>query len=412
MSKPHILILGGWSELLLKALRLGMDVSYLGPTKGTSYFNADLLKDCAYACDANIEQIGLCLAQAKSIHRALPLTAVVSFSELGLETAAIIADNLQVSGLDFDAVLNTRYKDTMRAKLGDHPDLQLPWKRVRSEEDLQHFFDQHGPRIIVKPINGAASQGVHQIRNANELKRYLESREQYGSDGILAEKLIDSDKLYSIETLSVDGRHDIITMSLSKLVGYPYSLVSHTVVPPYGVEREETLRIAGLTRIFLSAIDLKNGVAHTEVKIGSDGRPHIIESQTRVGGDRIWKMAELTSGVHQIDLALDNLIGRPVASACAQKLGAAGFFCFLPPAGVVKAVCELGFLKIDDAVIEYEFNVEIGDSLLDIVDNTQRKGYVCVRALSHDDLFERVARIYKNIWIEYEDGSFWRPAIA
>ncbi|KQR79491.1 hypothetical protein ASG35_06200 [Burkholderia sp. Leaf177] len=412
MSKPHILILGGWTELVEKALGLGMDVSYLGSTKGTSYFDADLLKDCAYACDANIERIGLCLAQAKSIHRALPLTAVVSFSELGLETAAVIADNLRISGLDLDAVLNTRYKDTMRAKLSDYPDLQLPWKRVRSEEDLKHFFDQHGPGIIVKPINGAASQGVHQIRSAEELERYVKSGGQYGGDGILAEMLIDSDKLYSIESLSVDGRHDIITMSLSKLVGYPYSLVSHTVVPPYGVEPEETLRIANLTRTFLSAIDLKNGVAHTEVKVGSDARPFLIESQTRVGGDRIWKMAELTSGVHQIDMALDNLVGRPVDSANAQKLGVAGFFCFLPPAGVVKAVCDPGFLKIDDAVIEYEFNVEAGDLLIDILDNTQRKGYVCARALSHDDLFEHVARIYKNIWIEYEDGSFWRPSFA
>jgi hypothetical protein len=412
MSKPHILILGGWTELLEKALRLGMEVSYFGSIEATSYFNADLLKDCAYVYDENIERTGLCLARAKSVHRALPLTAVISFSEMGLETAAVIADNLRIGGLDLEAVLNTRYKDEMRAKLSEYPELQVPWKRVYSDNDLHRFFDQHGPAIIVKPINGAASQGVHQIRGAEELRRYMESREQYGSDGILAEKLIDSDTLYSIESLSVDGRHDIIAMSLSKLVGYPYSLVSHTVVPPYGVGLEVTERIANLTDTFLTAIGLRSGVAHTEMKVGSDGRPCIIESQTRVGGDRIWKMAELTSGIHQIDLALENATGRAVAPVVVGKHGAAGFFCFLPPAGVVKTVCNPAFLKTDDAVIEYEFNVKAGDLLVDIEDNTQRKGYVCVRASSHEIMFEHVARIYENIWVEYEDGTFWRPTFA
>jgi biotin carboxylase len=409
-DRPHLLLVGGWTEIFHRALDGGFRVSYLGPTAASSAFDPAILRRCEYVEEVEIDRIGICVALARRIHSLKPLTAVVSFTELGLETAAVIADALGVRGLELWPVSVTRYKDWMRRVLADRPHLTVAWRRVSSPTDVERFYSEHGPAIIVKPVNGAASVGVTQIKSVEQMREALKRPGWLRDGAYLAEKLVDGSELYSCETLTLGGRHTIVTFSSTQLVGYPYALATYTMVPPPpGFERIRD-DIVKTVREFLNAIGLTWGVTHTELKVDSDGRPVIIESQTRVGGDRIWRMAELTTGVSQVAAVLRGLVDDSVSVPHLPPSTSVGvFFCLLAPAGRVRRTAALAELAAIEGVLDSRVDITPGQELGPITDNTQRRGYVLLHAPDHDAMYRTMRRICHAFWVEYDDGHIWHP---
>ncbi|MCP2257838.1 Biotin carboxylase [Streptoalloteichus tenebrarius] len=410
MAEPHLLVVGGWTEIIEKAVAAGYAVSYLGPTAGGGGLDPAVLDRCASVHEVAVDQVTVCLALARRIHAERPLDAVVSFTELGLESAAVIADALGLPGPELWPVAATRYKDWTRRALADSPSLALPWRRVASAADVERFHAEHGPAIIVKPVAGAASMGVRQIRSAEELAEAVATPGWLRDGQYVAEKLVDSDELYSVESLTLRGEHSVISFSYTKLVGYPYSLGSYTMVPPPpGFERvrDEVVRTA---REFLTAVGMTWGVAHTEIKVGPDGRPGVIESQTRVGGDRIWLMTERTTGVGQIDLALRGLLDPEVTAPHLPDSTSVGvFFPLLPPAGTVRRVADIAEVRRLPGVLDADTSISQGRVLKEITDNTQRGGHVLLHAPDHDAAYALMREVCRAFWVEFDDGRVWHP---
>jgi hypothetical protein len=409
-KKLHLLMIGGWTDLFLKAINLGFDVSYLGSCKATGSFDITILTKCKFFYSANIQETGLCLLLAQKIHHQLPITTVISFTELGMETAAMLGAILKIDGLDLLSVLRTRYKDLMREILDNIPDLAIPWSRFSTLEDLNDFYDLNSPKIIIKPISGAASTGIIQIASKKELEKSYQKLDALLLDHYIVEKFIDSNALYSVDTVSINGAHYFLSLSLTKTVGYPYSLSDHTVVPAYNLAIAKRDLIAQCVRLFLDTIELVNGAAHTEVKIDKNGKPYIIESQTRVGGDRIWKMIELTTGYSQVDITLANFIKSVIPKNFPKAKSVSGFFCLLPPPGKVTKISDLSFLKTDKAVLEYSVNIYPDKLIQPIEDNTQRCGYIFLQSPNHEALFEKINNLSQKLFVEYDDRSVWQPS--
>ncbi|SHG69067.1 ATP-grasp domain-containing protein [Streptoalloteichus hindustanus] len=410
MAEPHLVVVGGWTEVIAKAVDAGFAVSYLGPTAAGGGLDPAVLERCASVHEVAVDQVTVCLALARRLHAERPVTAVASFTELGLESAAVIADALGVPGPELWPVAVTRHKDWTRRVLAGVPSLALPWRLVATPADVERFHAEHGPAIIVKPVAGAASVGVRQIRSAEELAAAMASPGWLRDGQYVAEKLVDSDELYSVESLTLNGEHSVITFSYTKLVGYPYSLGSYTMVPPPpGFERvrDEVVRTA---REFLTAIGMTWGVAHTEIKVGPDGRPGVIESQTRVGGDRIWLMTERTTGVGQIDLALRGLVDPAVTAPHLPDSDRVGVFLpFLPPAGTVRRVADIADVRRLPGVLDADTNLTPGRVLKEITDNTQRGGYALLDAPDHDAAYALMREVGRAFWVEFDDGRLWHP---
>jgi len=411
-SKPHLLTIGGWTETIQAAIDAGFDVTYIGPTNGGAGLDLAQLALCTRVEEAKMDEVGVCLALARRIHAEHPFTAVVSLNEFGLETAAVIADALGVAGAPLWPVVITRYKDHMRRALIRHPELSLSWAPVTGRQALMDFYERSGPAIIVKPVAGAGSAGVHQVRDATEFQALIDDFDWGSATPYIAEELVDSDELFSVETLSVEGRHHVIALSLSKLVGYPYSLQNYIIVPPPRLSLDEAKlqRIAEFVRDFLDAIGLNWGPAHTEVKIAKDGRIGIIESQTRVGGDRIWLMTSLTTGFEQVDAVFATLL-RPDETVphLPEPKSAAAFVCILPPPGTVRSCADPELLRLLDGVQDVEIKIESGEKITPITDNIQRRGHILIHRRNQDEVFDTMDAIARTYWVEYDDGHVWHP---
>ncbi len=410
---PHLLVLSGWAGVLETALSLGFDVSFIGATDEFSLRDREVLDRCRFVHETPAEQVVAALAAARAIHAEHPLDASVSFGEFGLESSAVIADALGIRGLPLASVAATRYKDRMRGILADHPQLAIGWARVAEPADLAKFHARHGLPLIVKPVAGSGSVGVRQITTPDELRAVLEDSGLWIEEPCLAEELVEGDVLYSVETVTLGGRHAVAGVSLCRLAPYPNLAITEIAVPPPAPHDRHIPGISRTVMEFLDAIGHTWGLTHTEVKVAPDGRPVIIESQTRIGGFRIFRMVEHAGGVDEIATVLRSLLpgGEPVTSPHLPPTTAVGMVVSLiPPAKRVRRTADPELLRAVDGVEDFEIDIRPGEVPLPVAANTKRPGLIWLRLPDHGAAERTKREVARTYWVEFEDGDVWHPS--
>ncbi|HST49772.1 ATP-grasp domain-containing protein [Jatrophihabitans sp.] len=402
-----MLVVGGWTEGLAAALGTADAVSFIGSVEASDSFDTALLSQCFQVRQSRVDDATAVVLAAHEIAASLPVTRVVCQTERGLIPAAIAAQSLRIPGPELLPVMLTMYKPALRKRLtGSAAErYSLPYASIQSPADLREFAERVGLPLIVKPTDGAGAVGVRQIRTQAELDEVLSG--DFTAEPRLAEELVDGPDIYSVETQSVDGRHVVVGFSYSRLTRYPYAVFNCTFVPPPAAKlgAEEMKLAADMAQQVLDAIGLRNGSAHTEFKLRGDGTPVLIESQLRVGGDRIWRMVDDALGVRQ--LAADSHGQIPQLPAVPPACQA--FYSFVPPSGELAQVRGLEALASDPAVL----SVDVLPGLLergvpDIVDNLQRPVQVLVTAGNAEALAEALSRVTTAIEFCYADGRCWR----
>ncbi len=148
--------------------------------------------------------------------------------------------------------------------------------------------------LVLKPTSLSGSRGVYLLRDRSQYRDWGQLLDGYGYDGpVLLEEYLKGPE-FSVETLSCAGRHRVIGVT-KKVLGPPPLFVEMGHVHPF--EDEQMAAYIGETAIaLLDAAGYMCGPAHTEVIWGPAG-PRIVESQARLGGDRIPQLVQLSTGV-------------------------------------------------------------------------------------------------------------------
>ncbi|MBC3272856.1 ATP-grasp domain-containing protein [Pseudomonas sp. SWRI81] len=221
------------------------------------------------------------------LHRQRPFAAVVSFSELGLLPASQLGERLGITHNSLRSVEVSRDKLRFRQLLQGSR-YELPAAAVTRVEEVRAFVLRHGP-AIVKPVNGSGSQGVYAINQPEDAEHL-----QLQGDNLI-EAFAGGDE-YSVESLSLDGRHQILGITRKHTSGAPgYVETGHDF--PAGLDNATRVQIEEAVLWLLERMGNRWGPAHTEVKLDGS-RLQFIETQTRFGGDQIWEMVWKTTGVH------------------------------------------------------------------------------------------------------------------
>ncbi len=395
----HILVIGGWNEILKDALEMGFLVSFFGDCK-SDLLKTEVLQKCHFIENIDIKNIGLCLFFAEYYNKKRAFDFVVSFTEFGLDTAAIIGKILNIKGIELHPTLLTRNKELMRMVL-ETTNLSIPWKLCHNIDDVNSFYKKLGDTIILKPTNGVGSEGIKMFNDQNNITEDIKYP-------LIAEKYIRSDIVYSAETVSCNGSHSLIATSAQHLFNKSLSIFSHIIVPAQ-IDYEKLKEIKILIFNFLDKIELKNGVAHTEFMIDNKTFiPYIIESQTRVGGSRIWEMINLTTGISQFKYYYNTLLNNIITTdfLLPTKTIAALLF-ILPKSGIVKEVIIKKDINSIEGVVEYSLKLQKGDSIDNFLTYTSNKGIVIIASQTIDTVYELLNNICSSIQILYEDNTVW-----
>lgn len=297
MKAPHLLLIGGWDGQVARILGSPTSLTLFQNAANATEFQRTVATRVAIVDYRDSARV---VETAEAIHRLHPFDGALSLTESGLAAAAAVRGALGLPGNSVEAIHLASDKAEMRSRLhrvgihGPHH------RRCSSIGDAAEARQQIGRRMIMKPVNGSGSEGVVAVDLADDIEeawQYVTAAS--GQSGVLVEEYIDGIE-YSVESFSVNGVHTPLTVTRKLTTGYPNFVETGHVMPSGGNRRKEIMSF--VTEV-LTAIGFTSGPAHTEV-IDDGSIVQLVEVNARIGGDRIWELVEMTTGVDLIRAAV------------------------------------------------------------------------------------------------------------
>jgi len=295
-------------------------------------------------------------------------------------------------------------KHAMRVLLAERGLSPVSFELAPTRMEVPGAARRIGYPVVVKPTTAAGSRGVLLWHGPEDHTAWTGLVDQYGYEGpFLVEEYLRGPE-YSVETLTWQGRHQVVGIT-QKLLGPPplFVEVGHIHPAPLSVDRR--LSIDMLTTQFLTACGYQFGPAHTEV-IWTRRGPRIVESQARLGGDRIPRLVLLATGL-DIERAIFALMaGQKTEVPEARRTAMVRFFTF--PSGRVDEVRGLEAVRSRAYVDELKMQLHPGETAPPTRDSKSRHGHVIISADSPEEAWSRCKDVL-NIVVAVIDGVPTRP---
>lgn len=375
----RLLMIGGWTDIYRKAKALGFDLTVVQRRQDIKPDDLALVDQLVTSTLSDKTVVTL----AETLHQATPFDAVVSFQELGVLNAAIIADRLGIAGNPLTPVLLTRDKCRMRRHLVEAGIPSIPFIEADGPDSVIAFGDRHGWPIILKPANGVGSIQVHRIDSAAEVPALYEeivadpvfhevAHGDFPTARLIAEKFMRGTEI-SVEAVSWNGVHTVLGATDKLLMGETnFVEAGHTM--PSALPAPLLDDVERLVTRFLTSIGHLHGPSHTEIIVTEEG-PIIVESHTRTGGDRIFEMAEYVYGIDMIDATLAGFAGRYALERRPRHGGAAIRFVEAGE-GTVHALGGVEEAAAADGVVRADIALKVGATVKTSRHSAERPGYV------------------------------------
>ena len=245
-----------------------------------------------------------------------PIDGVVTFTDSGVVTTAYLQHHLglpQIGPLESVKILQNKAK--FRQFLTDNGFAVPKAKGFSRKEDALALKDFFTLPVMVKPVDAAGSKGVTKVSDWSELEAAIDWAIQFSFSGdFIIESFIEKKGCSSdCDCFSVDGQFKFISFSAQRfdtnVVG-EYAPAAYSWPSTLGTEAEEILS-KELQRL-ITLLGMKTTVYNVETRVGTDGKPYIMEISPRGGGNRLSEMMRFATGVDMITGAVRAAVGDPV----------------------------------------------------------------------------------------------------
>ncbi|MGW2955869.1 ATP-grasp domain-containing protein [Streptomyces eurythermus] len=304
-------------------------------------------------------------------------------------TAHEVAEELHAGLNTACAIRFLADKHAMRDLLAAHALSPVSFEAAPTRQEVPGAVGRIGLPAVVKPSALAGSRGVFLWREPQDEAAWRALVDAYDYDGpFLVEEYLQGPE-YSVETLSRNGDHHVVGIT-EKLLGPPPLFVEVGHVHPAPLDPERRQAIEELTTRFLTACGYRFGPAHTEIIFTARG-PRIVESQARLGGDRIPRLVELACGLDIEQAIFASLAGRPAPIPQATATAIVRFFTFPPGrVGEIRGLETVAGLAYVD---ELSLRLNPGDTVAQVRDSKSRHGHVIVHGATAEQARARAARV-------------------
>ena len=306
-------------------------------------------------------------------------------NEESMMLAYEVADELGIAVNSPQSVALLNDKLAMRTLLRDKGISAVRFAVVEHWSEVEAVLADFTLPVVLKPATLSASRGTFLLTDPADLPAWGESLAAYSYDGPLLVEEYLSGPEFSVETLTVRGEHHVIGVTRKLLGPLPHFVErGHLSGLP---ATAETTQIAALAVDLLDAVGYQCGPAHTEIILTADG-PRIVESQARLGGDKIPDIIQIAQGFDIARAIFGALAGRAPEQAPAGSVGHIAFLSF--PSGVLRSVTGVDEARGLDFVHTLNFPFSVGDVLPATVSSKTRHGFVILTG--SEDAAQALAR--------------------
>jgi biotin carboxylase/GNAT superfamily N-acetyltransferase len=257
------------------------------------------------------------VAAARALHARKPVHAVVAYDDQAVPVAARVAAELGLPGHPVQAAEAARDKVLMKEAFERAGVPIAPYVLAKDEDDAVRWASGRGYPVVVKPVQGSASQGVIRADSEPELRQaYRRLRRLVLQHGLATGGRSDAEQLVetyldgaeaSVELFVCNGDpHVLCVFEKPRPLAGPF--FEETIyLTPARLSPERTEEIESLARRAAIALGLRDGPAHCELRLSSRGL-FVLEIAARlIGGacSRVFRyIVEGDIHAHVIRLAL------------------------------------------------------------------------------------------------------------
>lgn len=296
-----------------------------------------------------------------------PIDGVVTFTDSGVVTTAYLQHHLglpQIGPLESVEILQNKAR--FRQFLTEH-DFNVPMaKGFTLKEDALASKDYFTLPVIVKPVDAAGSKGVTKVSDWNELETAVDWAIKFSFSGdFIIESFIEKQGCSSdSDCFSVDGKFKFMSFSAQRFdeqAAGEYTPAAYSWPSTLGKDAEEELS-RELQRL-ITLLGMKTTVYNVETRVGTDGKPYIMEISPRGGGNRLSEMMRMATSVDMITAAVRAAVGDPVYDVEQKPLDGcwAEIIVHADKTGILDSI-EIA-PEMESCVIEKDFWFKKGDAV-------------------------------------------------
>ena len=206
-------------------------------------------------------------------------------------------------------------KDRFRAFLAEHGFNGPKAKGYESVIDTLADKDTLDYPVIVKPTDSAGSKGVSRVDKPEQLEAAVSYAFDKSLSGhIIIEEFIEKQGCSSdTDSFSVDGKLKFVSFNAqyfdAKAVN-PYTPAAYSWPSTFTKEQEDFLT-SEIQRL-ITLLGMKTNIYNIETRIGTNGKPYIMELTPRGGGNRLCEMLYYATGVDMITAMTRYIVGDSV----------------------------------------------------------------------------------------------------
>ncbi|GAA1902282.1 hypothetical protein GCM10009716_10190 [Streptomyces sodiiphilus] len=378
-ANNRLLMVMPYEQLVRKAVAAGFRVwSLWDPAlRGPAYLSqvAEHSEELLRADFGDVAGLRALVAKTARAHR---VHAVLHMgSEATMVPVAAEAERLGLALNPASALRLLNDKAALRETLNTTPETTVAARCATTPADVRRAVAGRSLPAVVKPTGSAGSRGVALLRSAADLDRWEAAVRREGVPGpYLVEDYLTGPE-FSVETLSSGGRHRLIGITAKQTSGPP-GFVETGHFFPAPLSEPDRAAVLRATTDLLDRCGYRFGPAHTEVVLTSRG-PRVVESQARLGGDRIPLLIATASGF-DIEQAVFGILsdGRLPRPPEPHRHAAIRFFR-LPP-GRLTGTGDTGAIRALSHVHALHFPHAPGGLLPPVTNSATRHGYAVVHA--------------------------------
>ncbi|HQV29430.1 MAG TPA: ATP-grasp domain-containing protein [Thermoflexales bacterium] len=325
---------------------------------------------------------------------------LIAASEQMQDAVAAAREKLGIEGMRPETTRNFRDKARMKYLFRQAGVPCAKYQCVVAEDEATRFAEATGYPLIIKPLDGAASQATFKIDNASMLRDVVRASGPSVANPLQLEEFVTGEE-HSFETVSIQGQpvwHSLTRYLPTPLDAMRNPWIQWRVILPREIDTPQYDDIRAVGPQALRALGMGSGLTHMEWFRRQDGSLAISEVAARPPGAQI---VTLMSRAHDFDMyeawarlmVFDEFTPPP-----ARKYAAGAAFLRGLGAGRVRATHGL------DAVL-----AELGDLVTDVGRPTlgqeqsrsyEGEGYVVVRHPDTRVVEEALLKIVSGVRVE------------
>ncbi|MDQ0418339.1 biotin carboxylase [Croceifilum oryzae] len=378
----------GGIELLKSARRMGVEVHAVTHEDLYEHSYSDAVKDMIdYTLFTNFCEEVEAITEIVEYGRSVGIEGVVAGFEFVTDITVKVASELNLPTHDVSKCAALRRKDLMHQYFAEH---QVSCARtivVQTWDECNAAALEIGYPVVIKPSSNAGSCSVFKSNSVQELKQAFEVIKQNNvefphgmplDDHILIQEYLSGQEV-SVEIAICNGDMSVLAITDKMTTsGNHFAEIGHTLTSH--LDPLEQKQITDMTESAVRSLGLKNGIAHVEVKLTSDG-VKIIEVGARMPGGKIPCLLLHACGIDEGIVYMQTSLGQAPDVTPRNDQFAAIRFITSDKEGIIESVDRLEEIQKvssdgQEGIVDIEIYAKQGQKIGVPINNIDRIGHI------------------------------------